>query len=213
MADPRLTQFVESALRAGAPRADVEKALEDAKWSREQIAQGLAHYADVPFVVPVPRPRAQVSARDAFLYLLMFAMLYLSAYYLGDLLFEFINAAYPDATNPYEQTFIDQNIRWATATLIVSFPVFLFMAFRAARAIRNDPTHRNSAVRKWLTYLTLFIAAVVIVVDSIALVNNLLSGELTVRFVLKVLVVAAIAGATFGYYTWSIRADDEALRR
>jgi hypothetical protein len=213
MADSRLTQFVESALRAGAPRADVERALEEAKWSREQIAEGLAHYADVSFVVPVPRPRAQVSARDAFAYLLMFAMLYLSAYYLGNLLFQFIHSAYPDAANPYERTFIDANIRWATATLIIAFPVFLFMAARTARTIRSDPTHRNSAVRKWLTYLTLLVAAAVIVGDSITLVYNLLSGELTVRFVLKVLVVAAIAGSTFGYYTWSIRADDEALKR
>lgn len=213
MADPRLTAFVETALRAGASRADVEKALEDAKWSREQIAQGLAYYSEVPFVVPIPRPRAQVSARDAFLYLLMFAMLYLSAYYLGTLLFQFINSAYPDAANPYEQNYLDENIRWATATLIVAFPVFLFMAARTARAIRSDATHRNSAVRKWLTYLTLFVAAGVIVGDSITLIYNLLSGDTTTRFVLKVLVVAAIAGAAFGYYTWSLRVDDEALKR
>jgi hypothetical protein len=213
MADPRLTAFVEAALRAGASRDEVEKALEGAKWSRDEIAQGLAHYSDVPFVVPVPRPRAQVSARDAFLYLLMFAMLYLSAYFLGNLLFQFINSTFPDAVNQFQDTFIGRNIRYATATLIIAFPVFLLTAARVARAIRIDPTHRNSAVRKWLTYLTLFVAAAVIVGDSITLVYNMLSGELTVRFVLKVVVVATIAGATFGYYTWSIRADEEALKR
>jgi uncharacterized membrane protein YpjA len=40
-----------------------------------------------------------------------------------------------------------------------------------------------------------------------------LNGELTLRFFLKVLVVAAIAGTVFGYYTWSNRADDAALER
>jgi hypothetical protein len=213
MADSRLIAFVDAALRAGATRADVEKALEDAKWSREQIADGLGHYADVPFVVPVPRPRAHLSARDAFLYLLMFAMLYLSAYYFGSLLFQLINSAFPDGLERFTLNAIGQRIRFATAGLIVAFPVFLLTTSRIARAIRGDATHRNSAVRKWLTYLTLFVGAAVIVGDSITLLYNLLSGDLTVRFVLKVLVVAAIAGSVFGYYTWSIRADDEALAR
>jgi hypothetical protein len=45
------------------------------------------------------------------------------------------------------------------------------------------------------------------------LVFSLLSGELTLRFVLKVLIVAVIAGAGFGYYMASLRADDRALER
>lgn len=35
--------------------------------------------ADLVFPVPVPRPRQQVSAREAFLYLVMFSMLYVSS--------------------------------------------------------------------------------------------------------------------------------------
>jgi hypothetical protein len=61
--------------------------------------------------------------------------------------------------------------------------------------------------------LTLAIAASVIVGDSITLVYNVLNGELTLRFVLKAAVVAAIAGAAFGYFTWSTRVDDKALAR
>jgi hypothetical protein len=68
-------------------------------------------------------------------------------------------------------------------------------------------------VRKWLTYLTLLIAAGVIVGDFISLVFSMLSGELTLRFLLKTAVVAAIAGAGFGYFTWVTRVDDQALER
>ena len=68
-------------------------------------------------------------------------------------------------------------------------------------------------MRKWLTYLTLLVAAIAIVGDAITLVYNVLNGGLTTRFILKVLVVAAIAAAAFAYYTWSIRADDAALGR
>jgi hypothetical protein len=191
----------------------VREALEQAGWSQDQIADALAHYADVAFAVPVPRPRAQLSARDAFWYLLMFGTLYSSAFYLGDLLFGFINLAFPDEVSGMRREFVDSGIRWATAALIVAFPVFLFAAARIGRQVRADPTRRNSATRKWLTYVTLLVAAAAIVIDGITLVFNVLSGELTLRFILKVLVVAVIASAAFGYFTWSMRADDEALGR
>jgi hypothetical protein len=59
----------------------------------------------------------------------------------------------------------------------------------------------------------MLVAAAVLVGDGITLVYNLLGGELTVRFVLKVLVVAVIAGGAFGYYGASLKADDLALKR
>jgi uncharacterized protein DUF5671 len=217
MAQAQLVVFVESALRAGQPRDAVRAALEQAGWSKDQVADALAYYADVAFAVPVPRPRAQVSARDAFWYLLMFGALYTSAYYLGDLLFGFINLAYPDEVNSSYYgnriEYVESGIRWATAAVIVAFPLFLFAALRIGKEVAADPTRRNSAMRKWLTYITLLVAASAIVGDGITLVYNLLGGELTVRFVLKVVVAAVIASAVFGYYTWSMRRDDEALGR
>jgi hypothetical protein len=187
--------------------------LAEAGWSRAQIRDGLARFANVDFAVPVPKPRPELSARDVFMYLLMFAALYLSAYQLGNLAFQLINLAFPDQLSPFANVVAGQKIRWATATLIVAFPVFLFVASRIARDIAEEPARRNSAVRRWLTYLTLFVAATVLIGDTIALIFNLLNGELTVRFVLKAVVVALIAGSGFGYYLWSSKADDEALAR
>lgn len=213
MADTNLSRFVQDALRAGASRADTESALAKAGWSNEQIRDALSAYAEVEFPVPVPRPRPQLSARDAFMYLVMFGMLYVSAFQLGNLLFQFINLGFPDPLDPLSgrEGFVGRQIRGATSALLVAFPVFLFVASRIARRLARDPAQRMSAVRKWLTYLTLFVAACVIVGDLITLVNSVLSGELTVRFVLKALTVAAIAGSIFGYYLWSMRVDDKAL--
>jgi hypothetical protein len=73
---------------------------------------------------------------------------------------------------------------------------------------RINPVKRLSTIRRWLTYLTLFIAAGVLIGDLITLVYNLLGGELTVRFVLKVITVAAIAGTAFGYYLWDLRREE-----
>jgi hypothetical protein len=213
MADARLTTFVEAALNARASKDDVRKALEQAGWSRDQIDDGLAHFSDVAFAVPVPRPRAHVSARDAFWYVLMFGTLYVSAFHFGELLFEFIELSFPDELQPQYLFSPGEGIRWSTAALIVGFPIFVLAARRIARDIAADPTRRNSAIRKWLTNITMLVAAAVLIGDGVTLVFNVLGGELTVRFVLKVLVVAAIAGSGFAYYNWSLKADDRALKR
>ncbi len=213
MANARLNVFIEDALKSGASRADIERTLVDAGWSRDQIRDGMANFADMDFLVPVPRPRAEVSARDAFLYLLMFATLYISAYQFGNLCFQFVNLALPDAADaPFIGDMVRGRMRWAIASLIVSVPVFVLVARRINREITAEPARRNSAIRKWLTYLTMLVAALVIVGDGITLIYNLLSGEMTLRFVFKALIVAAIAGALFGYFLWSARADDEALK-
>jgi hypothetical protein len=97
--------------------------------------------------------------------------------------------------------------------LIVAFPIFLSMTMHINKGIAADPTRRSSGVRKWLTYLTLTGATLIVVGDIIMLLYNVLSGDLTLRFVLKVLVVAVIAGAVFSYYTWWMKGDDGALQR
>lgn len=216
MADSRLSDFIESALTAGKSRDEIAAALGAAGWSPEQIADGMKFFADVPFAVPVPKPRAHLSAREAFLYLLMFGTLYVSAFQLGNLLFDFINLGFPDNTNPnafYVQQAAERGIRWATASLIIAFPVFLWLHVKMQREVSANPTLRQSATRRWLTYLTLLVASAVIVGDLITLIYNLLSGELSTRFILKVLVVAAIAGGGFGYFLHLVRADNEALDR
>lgn len=213
MADTRLKEFVASALRAGKNREEIAEALAAAGWSGEQISDGLGEFADVPFPVPVPRPRAHVSARDAFIYLLMFGTLYVSAYQLGNLLFDFINLALREGYTVYDIQRFERGVRWATASLIVAFPIFLWLAIKLNREVAADPARRQSAIRRWLTYLTLLIASGIIVGDTITLVFNLLSGDLTLRFVLKVLVVGGITGVIFGYYLYAIRQDDREAAR
>lgn len=211
MADTRLSTFVKESLVSGASRADTERVLIEAGWPKDQIASAIHEFSDVVFPVPVPRPVTHFSARDAFLYLVMFSMLYLSAYHLGNLVFQFINLAFPDPVIREFGNWADDRIRFSTSALIVSFPVFLYVSSIIAKHIQKDPTHRTSAIRKWLTYLTLAVAACIIVGDLIYLLNSLLSGELTVRFVLKALVVGFISGVVFTYYLWTMRMDEKVL--
>jgi hypothetical protein len=207
-ADERLIGFVERALERGIARADIERALLAAGWRRDGVCEALAAFSDSDLALPVPRPRPYLSAKEAFLYLVLFTCLYLCAWNLGSLLFELIESAFPDFSNPLWREGDPDTIRWAVAWLVVAFPLFLGLSRHLEVGLRKDPTKRGSRVRKWLTYLTLYVAATVIVGDLATLIFNLLGGELTTRFLLKAATVAAIAGAIFGYYLTELRAEE-----
>jgi len=205
-----LSEFVRTALERGASRDQIEQALLGAGWRPEQISQALAGYSDQGFVTPVPRPRPYVSARDAFYYLLLFSTLGLSAFYFCDLVFDVVNIAFPDLTDTYrDRTRAEDGIRFAAAVLIVAFPLYLFLTARIAAEIKQTPEKRASRVRKWLTYIALFVTGIILVCDASALIYQFLKGDLTVRVALKILTVAAVAGTIFTYYLRSSARDEE----
>lgn len=202
-----LEHFVRDGLQRGLPRAEIQSAMLTAGWTPEQAKNALSAFADVAFPVPVPRPRPYLSAREAFLYLVLFAALYLSAFHLGSLSFELIERAFPDPTARELPTLRD-SLRFSASALIVGFPLFVFMSWFISRGLERNPVKRLSAVRRWLTYLTLFLAVTILAGDLIALVYNLLGGEFTTRFLLKVATVAVIAGGVFGYYLSDLRQEE-----
>jgi hypothetical protein len=211
-----LVGFVRESLARKVSRPDIEQALLRGGWTKEQTRAALDAFVDTDFPLPVPRARPYLSAREAFQYLVLFATLYASAYCLGSLLFDFINLSFPDpswVTDGYAyDVYARESIRWAVSALIVAFPVFLYTSWLTSRAIARDPVKRASKIRRWLTYVTLFIAATVLIGDVTTLVYNLLGGELTARFVLKVLTAALIAGTAFTYYLRDLRLDEQESR-
>lgn len=206
-----LIGFVKEGLQRGIPRTELEQALLSAGWKAEHVRGALQSFAEVDFPLPVPRPRPYLSAREAFLYVVLFTTLYVSAYSLGSLVFEFIDRAFPDPAAREDPRSTLSAIQWSVSSLIVAFPVFLSVAWLIGRAIRDDPTKRASKIRRQLTYLTLFIASCVLIGDVTTLVYNFLGGDLTMRFVLKVLTVAAIAGSVFVYYLRELRSEEKDL--
>ena len=207
-----LTQFVRDALARGVPRDTIRAKLAEARWRPEEIDAALASWADTEFPIPVPRRRAYLSAREAFLYLVLFVTLYTSAFNVGAMLFQFIERWLPDpatARGWSGSRFSPNGVRDSAAALLIAVPVFIWLSRYVGRLMAQEPDKRGSKVRKWLTYLTLFVAAIVFLGDLVFLVSRLLGGELPPRFVAKVVVVGTIAGYVFGHYLADLRRDED----
>jgi hypothetical protein len=200
-ATAELTEFVRSALSAGRSRSEIGSALKEAGWSDREITDALAAYSEVEFSPPVPRPRQRVTARDSFTYAILFTALCFSASYLVSLIHATLDIALPDnADHAYLLTRAEKRIRWAISVLLVAAPVFYWLTVHTNRLIAADASHRRSLVRNWFTYIALFLTALAFFGDASYVIYNFLNGEITLRFLLKALTVAMVAGGVFWFY-------------
>jgi len=78
-----------------------------------------------------------------------------------------------------------------------------------AKDLHRDSSKGDIWIRRWLTYLTLFVAGVTVAIDLITFVNRFLDGEITTRFVMNVLTVFVVALLSFLYYFWELRKGDQ----
>ncbi len=152
----------------------------------------------------IPSARPASTPRDFFLHLLAIFTLYVSVVSVMTLLFQFINELLPDVLTYYREGILG-SIRWSTASIVIMFPVYLFVSWLIQRDVIQEPEKAHLRVRRWLVHFTLFIAALTIIIDLVTLVYEFLSGELSMRFVLKVLVVLMTTSTVFGYYFWDLR--------
>lgn len=199
-----LETFIAHARDKGMDHTTIRMLLLSAGWKEKDVAKALSAQS---LDMPVPVPPDAGGARDAFFHLLTFACLYAGIISLTILFFTYINRLFPDAA--MESYVYDDlsGVRWSLAVLIITYPLFLFISRKVLREIALHPEKAWTGVRRWLTYLTLFVAAMVLVGDGVTLLYNLLQGELTLRFILKVLVVLILSGSSFTYYFLALRTD------
>lgn len=158
----------------------------------------------------------KTAPRDFFLHLLAIVSLYASATSFLILAFQFLNVLYPDLLQAGNYYYLDsafERMRWAIAMLIVLFPVYIFTMRFLKKDVEKNQEKRESRIRRWLTYFTLFIAALVVITNFVTLVFWFLDGEVTTRFLLKVLAVFFVAGSIFGYYFTELRRELKGLVR
>ncbi|MEK7104796.1 MAG: DUF5671 domain-containing protein [Patescibacteria group bacterium] len=125
-----------------------------------------------------------------------------------NLVFETLNKRYPDVLNASYQygysTYEYESIRMALATLIIFFPAFIIISYFWKRFSRGEMGHLNEVIKKWVVYIILFLSAIVIMVDLVALIRYFVSGEITARFILKVVVVLITASIVGKYYIFEL---------
>src|SRR3989344_6706920 len=126
--------------------------------------------------------KPKVTPKDFFLWVSAMVFLYVSAFALINLLFEYINYTYPDVLNAYIDPY-SGSMRIEIATLIVLFPVFLLLMHFIRRDISRDTTKRELWIRRWALFLTIFIAGLTVIGDLITLINYFLGGEISMRFI------------------------------
>ena len=153
----------------------------------------------------------KTTPRDFFIHLLVFAALYASVVSFLALLFAYINVLFPDNLGFYGNN--STEIIGPSSVLIVIFPVFILVSWILGKDLFLYPEKREMKFRKWLIYFTLFAAAITIIVDLISLVSSFYHGELTTRFLLKVMVILLVGTGVFWFYFWDLKRTERATNK
>ena len=148
--------------------------------------------------------QTKISAKDLFINLGAIVSLYTVVVSLVNLLFTAINTAYPKIERGYG-IFGSQSISWPVATIIIFFPIFIFLMWMLERDYRINPEKQATGIHKWLSYITLFLAGLLLAGDLITVIFYFIDGqELTTGFLLKALVLLVLAALIFSYYLYDI---------
>src|SRR5579862_45937 len=200
-----LGEFIRTAKKGGVADDSIVAMLRHNGWSERRVYRALAEYYGELLGMAIPaRVQRGENARDAFLYLLNFISLGFWTVAIGQIWYAVIARWFPDPAVYSYGTSLREEIATQLATVIVAFPLFLFVHNLIARELQKRRDLYDSGVRKWLTYLTLVAAALVVLGDAIWFVTSLLQGELTVRFLLDSLVLLVLGGGVFAYYLITI---------
>ncbi len=198
-----LVEFIETARAKGATDGKILPLLLSRGWPKQSVEAAFlaADERAIGLAVPEPGDRGGGSARDLFLYLLSFVSLSVWAQALGQVGFIAIDRFFDD---PLERSrVISYTLASSLARLIIVYPVYVLLMRLLLADLAANPTKYQSGLRKWLTYLALFIAALIAIGNLIVFLTEFLRGSLTFVFTLKFAVVLAISGGTLWYYlTW-----------
>jgi len=147
------------------------------------------------------------SAYYAFLYIISLITLGWLAISSGIIIFQLINKYIPDAISGYRNCYDSSAIRFAIASIIVASPIYYISTWKINKHLRAGELQKESNIRKWLSYLIILVSSVVIIGSLIAVIFGFLEGELTSRFLLKIVTMLVISGTVLSYYFYDIKRE------
>jgi len=207
-----LNDFIRLAVAKGQSLGKIESVLLETGWDAERVKRAVGQYVDVDFPVPVPRPKAFVSARLFFMHFFYFILLYLVTYNAVSILFTALDHYLPDGLGRYRGMYwsdnIGRSIQDNLSILIVAAPLLVL----TQRIISGAQTKSGQAIpriRLTLAYFTMFIGALVILGTACSAVYYLLRGEIGQRFLIKAVILAALCAGMFLHYRVELARDEE----
>ena len=142
--------------------------------------------------------------KDFFMWVAAIIALYISVGSFIALVFSIVDRLFTVGVTSYHP--YSGGMSFAIASLIIIFPIYILLTRANNQDVRAHDQKRNLWVHKWGIYLTLFLSASGMLIDLITLVYTFLRGEqMTVEFIVKVLVVLVVFGAVFYYYNKDIK--------
>ena len=193
-----LRDAVVRGLEQGHSPSSIEAGLEQGGWSAEEIREALQAFvvSEKHLVLPVRKP--VTFAKESYLYLMQ-AVAYIAMIVSTLILwFQYLNIWLPDplVTDFYVQNARQDLIRTGLSILIVAFPVFVYVSALIRRMEEGFANAPRNATKQGTLYLMSFVASITAIITLMVTIFNGLSGEATIRFSLKVLMILTLCAVT-----------------
>lgn len=144
-------------------------------------------------------------AKFTFFYLLSLICLIFTSASVLIIAFELIDKFIQAPVGPVSGEFSGEAVKFAISSIFAAAPVFYVVNVMIQKGLYKGELESGSGIRRWLTYLILFISSVFIIGWMIGIMNSFLNGEITLKFIFKALASLILASAIFGFYFYDIR--------
>ena len=217
----QLNIFIKEARAKGKSDIEIRDILVKAGWQGNIVVAALNSNIDglaVPLPTSSPTDTTTTNSTntwDAFEHILLFISLYFIATSIALILHYFVDKYVPGiSTNGYDSNSSSYYVDWQLtlfrgylASLIVSLPLFSFFYLDIKKRSISNSIIKTLSARKTLTYITLVGAFVIMIGSIIGAVFNFLSGNVSINFVLHLLVTMSIGGIIFIHYLNQVKDD------
>ncbi len=149
----------------------------------------------------------QHSAKYSFYYLLSLVSLIFIGISVGLVAFGIINKSVIDPlSNSYYRNY-DSSLRFAISAILIATPIYYYSLFLIKQGFKKNEISSDSSIRKWLTYFIILVSSLIILGVFISVMNNFLSGGLSLKFILQALSVFIISALVFSFYFYDVKSD------
>ncbi len=230
MVTPELSAYVKASRVKKASDDEIRSKLQAVGWKEEDINAALAMDSGVPLppsdqspvtndkltshsslVTNLSDVKSPESMWDSFEYILMFIAMYVSAISLATILNYLVDQWFPSYSysNPtyITNTTIPDYLYGFLSALIVSFPIFAFLFLNLTRRVQKNPLVKKMHSRRMLVYITLIVSFIILLFSVIFAVHTFLTGNISVNFLLHLLVAMGISGGIFVYFLGEVKED------